>query len=77
MDSSGSTASMQYSFAFIRRGSRKTTKSIVMSQAPLFREAAQDAQRTRTLGETIRVRPVSFAFLTAAAACMASVVMLF
>jgi membrane fusion protein len=48
-----------------------------MPQTPLFREAAQNAQRTRTLGETILVRPVSFAFLTAAAVCMALVVILF
>lgn len=43
----------------------------------LFRLEAQDAQRTRTLGEIVLVRPVSFAFLTAAAACMAIAVVLF
>ncbi|KVE32188.1 HlyD family secretion protein [Burkholderia sp. TSV86] len=44
---------------------------------PLFRTAAQEAQRTQTLGEIVLIRPVSFVLLTAAAVCMAFVVILF
>uniref|UniRef100_UPI002B05B580 HlyD family secretion protein n=1 Tax=Burkholderia alba TaxID=2683677 RepID=UPI002B05B580 len=44
---------------------------------PLFRTAAQEAQRTQTLGEIVLIRPVSFVLLTAAAICMAFVVILF
>ncbi|WP_179405501.1 HlyD family secretion protein [Burkholderia guangdongensis] len=48
------------------------------SQRPLFRHEAQQAQRTSLLGEIVLVRPISFAFLTLAAACMAlAVVLLF
>ncbi|WDD96181.1 HlyD family secretion protein [Burkholderia sp. FERM BP-3421] len=47
------------------------------SPTPLFREAAQDAQRTRTLGEIVLIRPVSLRFLTLAAVSMALVVILF
>lgn len=37
----------------------------------LFRQQAQQAQRTSVLGEIVLVRPVSFGFLTVAAVCMA------
>jgi membrane fusion protein len=47
------------------------------TDTPLFRAAAQDAQRTQTLGEIVLIRPVSFVLLTAAAVCMALVVILF
>ncbi|WP_083237430.1 HlyD family secretion protein [Burkholderia singularis] len=45
---------------------------------PLFRTAAQEAQRTQTLGEIVLIRPVSFAVLTTAAIAMAlGVILLF
>lgn len=45
---------------------------------PLFRTAAQEAQRTQTLGEIVLIRPVSFAVLASAAASMAlGVILLF
>ncbi|AIO66255.1 HlyD family secretion protein [Burkholderia oklahomensis] len=45
---------------------------------PLFRTAAQEAQRTQTLGEIVLIRPVSFAVLAGAAASMAlGVILLF
>lgn len=46
-----------------------------MSNSP-FRREAQDAQRTQSLGEILLVRPVSFTFLTTAAACAALAVAL-
>jgi membrane fusion protein len=46
------------------------------SEHSLFRQEAQQAQRTSLFGEIILVRPVSFAFLTGAAACMALAVAL-
>ncbi|HIE1294891.1 MULTISPECIES: HlyD family secretion protein [Burkholderia] len=48
-----------------------------MIQTPLFRQAAQDAQGTRLLGEIVLIRPLSLALLTAVAICMAAVVILF
>ncbi|WGS46930.1 HlyD family secretion protein [Burkholderia sp. JSH-S8] len=49
-----------------------------MSETPLFRRAAQEAQRTQTLGEIVLIRPVSFAVLAATAATMAiGVILLF
>ncbi|MGH8780193.1 HlyD family secretion protein [Paraburkholderia sp.] len=43
----------------------------------LFRAEAEQAQRASILSEIILVRPLSFAFVTAGAACMALVVILF
>jgi membrane fusion protein len=45
--------------------------------SPLFRQAAQDAQRTHTIGAIVLIRPVSFALMTAAAASMAFTVIIF
>lgn len=48
-----------------------------MSDTRIFRIEAQDAQRTRTLGEIVLIRPLSFAFLTAFSVSMALCVVLF
>jgi len=50
-----------------------------VNQAPsLFRSAAQETQRTQTLGEIVLIRPVSFSVMAAAAASMAlGVIVLF
>ena len=48
-----------------------------MPDTRLFRIEAQDAQRTRTLGEIVLIRPLSFAFLTAFVVSMALCVVLF
>ncbi len=48
------------------------------TNTPLFRTAAQEAQRTQTLGEIVLIRPVSFAVLASATASMAlGVILLF
>jgi membrane fusion protein len=46
------------------------------SNAPLFRTAAQEAQRPQTLGEIVLIHPVSYTVMVAAAVCMALAVML-
>ncbi|WP_217591311.1 HlyD family secretion protein [Burkholderia sp. GbtcB21] len=49
-----------------------------MSEVPLFRRTAQEAQRTQTLGKIVLIRPVSFAVLAATSATMAlGVILLF
>lgn len=48
-----------------------------MSQQPLYRAAAVNANKTKWLGEIVLVRPVSYQFLTAAAALSALLVVAF
>ncbi|WP_153077175.1 HlyD family secretion protein [Paraburkholderia bonniea] len=47
------------------------------SPDPLFRTEARDAQCNRSLGTIVLIRPISFAILTAAASCIALIVVLF
>lgn len=48
-----------------------------MSQQPLYRAAALNANKTKWLGEIVLVRPISYQFLTAAAALSALLVVAF
>lgn len=48
----------------------------MLPNSSLFRPEAEQAQRTSALGDIILLRPVSFTFLTVAAACMAFAVAL-
>ncbi|AZD74452.1 HlyD family secretion protein [Pseudomonas chlororaphis subsp. aurantiaca] len=48
-----------------------------MTDTPLFRREALEAQQTNWLGDIVLVRPISFTFLTSLAAAMAVLVMAF
>lgn len=48
-----------------------------MSEQPLFRSAAITAQQTKTLGDIILIRPLSYRLLTTAAAICALIVVIF
>jgi membrane fusion protein len=48
-----------------------------MNTSPLFRKAALHAQRVRDVGDIVLIRPISFAFLTAAAVGMGILIVSF